>query len=278
MDKTSLDTLCIHTITTKPWSLKECVENFSAQGVSGITIWKELLEDCSVAEARSLLQDHAITPVALCRGGFFVSDDKALRDEAIARNMREIALAYELGTPTIVLVCGASPAVPLVEARKYITEGIAAILPQAREADITLAIEPLHPMYADSRSAVTTLTQANDMCDALASTHVGVAVDVYHTWWDDCLQSEILRSGRSGYLKAFHMCDWKTAMEDMLSDRGLMGEGCIPNAQIRQWMHDAGFSGFDEVEIFSTRHWARDQHQFLQNIIEAYKNMREEDV
>ena len=71
---------------------------------------------------------------------------------------------------------------------------------------------------------------------------------------------------------AFHVCDWRTPTEDLLNDRGLMGEGCIPIRQIRGWVEDAGFRGFVEVEIFSNRHWATDQGEFLGKIKAAFLN------
>ena len=49
-----------------------------------------------------------------------------------------------------------------------------------------------------------------------------------------------------------------------------MGEGCIPIRQIRGWVEAAGFRGFNEVEIFSSRHWAGDQGEFLRAIAAAY--------
>jgi len=58
---------------------------------------------------------------------------------------------------------------------------------------------------------------------------------------------------------------------DILLDRGLMGEGCIPIKQIRSWVEAAGFTGFNEVEIFSNAYWKEDQHDFLKRIIKAYK-------
>ena len=54
----------------------------------------------------------------------------------------------------------------------------------------------------------------------------------------------------NGNLMAFHICDWKVPTTDMLLDRGLMGEGCIPVKKIRSWVEAAGFTGFNEVEIF----------------------------
>ncbi len=51
-----------------------------------------------------------------------------------------------------------------------------------------LAIEPLHPMFAADRACVNTLAQALDLCDELGD-GVGVAVDVYHVWWDPDLDA-----------------------------------------------------------------------------------------
>jgi sugar phosphate isomerase/epimerase len=109
------------------------------------------------------------------------------------------------------------------------------------------------------------------LAEVLDSPWVGVAVDVYHLWWDPFLEKEIKRCGENGNLFAFHICDWNVPTTDLLVDRGLMGEGCIPVRQIRSWVEEAGFTGFTEVEIFSTRHWREDQHGFLKKIISAYK-------
>jgi len=210
--------------------------------------------------------------VSLCRGGFFPGTDLATRQAAIDDNRRVIDEAAELGAPLVVLVCGAVPGQPLELSRQQINDGIAAVLPHAEACHVKLGIEPLHPVYADDRSAVNTLKQANDMAEALDSPFVGVVVDVYHLWWEPDLETEIKRCGQNDNLLAFHICDWKTPTEDILNDRGLMGEGCIPIGKIRGWVEAAGFDGFNEVEIFSTRHWAKDQQVFLREIKEAYLN------
>ena len=133
-----------------------------------------------------------------------------------------------------------------------------------------MAVEPLHPMYADTRSAIATVKMANDLCDRIDSPMVGVTIDVFHCWWDPDLQNEITRAGAAGRLFSYHVCDWKTDMSDMLNDRGLMGEGVIDIPRITSWMDDAGFDGAIEVEIFSTRWWAEDQNSFLSEIIDSY--------
>jgi sugar phosphate isomerase/epimerase len=266
-----LSQLCIHTITTKPWSIEEAAKNFAAEGVKGITVWRDALENRSIKQTGDLIREQGLSIVSLCRGGFFPNTDKTKRDAAIDDNRKAIEEATALGAPMIVLVCGADPSQSLKESRKQIQEGIQTILPEAEAAGIKLAIEPLHPMYADTRSAINTLKQANDMAEAINSPIVGVAVDVYHLWWDPSLKKQIKRCGENNHLFAFHICDWNTPTTDLLLDRGLMGDGCIPVNRIRSWVEETGFNGFYEVEIFSNRYWKEDQGSFLKKIIKAYK-------
>ncbi|HEX6171039.1 MAG TPA: sugar phosphate isomerase/epimerase family protein [Chitinophagaceae bacterium] len=266
-----LSQLCIHTITTKPWSIEEAAKNYSGEGVKGITVWRDALANRDIKQTGQLLRDQGLNIVSLCRGGFFPNKEKEKRKLAIENNLRAIEEAAELGAPLIVLVCGADPAQSLEDSRKQIQEGIQTILPQAKAAGVKLAIEPLHPMYADTRSAINTLGQANDMARQINSSYVGVAVDVYHLWWDPNLEQEIKRCGENDHLFAFHICDWNSPTVDILLDRGLMGDGCIPVNKIRSWVEATGFKGFYEVEIFSNKYWQQDQSQFLKKIIKAYK-------
>jgi sugar phosphate isomerase/epimerase len=269
---TDFSRLCVHTITTKPWSIEEATDRYAAAGVKGVTVWRQWLEGRNIARAGDALRAAGIEIVSLCRGGFFPAMDAASRRAAIDDNLKAIDEAAALGAPLIVLVCGAVPGQPLDVSRQQIADGIAAVLDRAAQAGVKLAVEPLHPMYADSRSAINTLRQANDLCEQIDSPHLGVAVDVYHLWWDPELPSQIDRCGRAGRILAFHVCDWRTPTEDLLNDRGLMGEGCIPIRQIRGWVEGAGFRGFVEVEIFSNRYWAIDQSEFLGKIKTAFLN------
>ncbi len=266
-----LSQLCIHTITTKPWSIEEAAENFSKAGVKGITVWRDALQGRDIQATGNMLRNTGLDVVSLCRGGFFPSTDAQKRKASIDDNKRAIEEAALLGAPLIVLVCGSDPAQPLEESRKQIRDGIAEVIPAAKAAGVKLAIEPLHPMYADTRSAINTLAQANDMAIELNSPAVGVAVDVYHLWWDPMLEEEIKRCGKNSHLFAFHICDWNVPTTDFLNDRGLMGEGCIPVRKIRSWVEAMGYKGFYEVEIFSTKFWQEDQSAFLKKIITAYK-------
>jgi sugar phosphate isomerase/epimerase len=266
----NLNQLCIHTITTKPWSIEEAAEKVAKAGVGGITVWRDALEGRNISQTGEMLRQHQLEIVSLCRGGFFPSTSADKRKAAIEDNKKAIDEAAALGAPLVVLVCGADPGQPLTTSRKQIQEGIESLIPYCEQNNVRLAIEPLHPMYADTRSAINTLAQANDMAESIGSPSVGIAVDVYHLWWDDLLHTEIMRCGRNDNLYAFHICDWKSPTNDMLLDRGLMGEGCINVPEIRGWVEEAGFEGMYEVEIFSNHYWSMDQDAFLDKIVRAY--------
>ena len=86
-------------------------------------------------------------------------------------------------------------------------------------------------MPAD-RACVNTLAQALDLCDGWA-TGVGVAIDVYHVWWDPDLEAQIARAGAASASWRYHICDWLVPTRDILNDRGMMGDGVIDLPRLR---------------------------------------------
>lgn len=268
-----LSKLCIHTITTKPWALEKALDKYAAKGVSGISVWQNAIEQMGAQKAGELISGYDIDVVSYVRGGFFPSTSAASRNKAIDDNKKLLEEAAAINAPLLVLVVGSSPDQSLETSREQIKDGIEAILPFARSVGVKLAIEPLHPMYAHSRSAVNTLRQANDMAIAIDDDHVGVAVDVYHVWWEEYLQKEIQRCGDHDKLFAYHICDFKAPMDDFLNDRGLMGDGCIDLKKMAGWVKAAGFDGYHEVEVFSNHYWSMDQDEFLDKIIDRYNSI-----
>ncbi|HSR81328.1 MAG TPA: sugar phosphate isomerase/epimerase family protein, partial [Hyphomicrobiaceae bacterium] len=160
-------------------------------------------------------------------------------------------------------------------ARAQVMDGITATLEYARSVSVPLAIEPLHPMQAADRACINTLEQALDICDALDSSRsgaLGVAFDVYHTWWDPKLAAQIARAGRER-LFAYHVCDWLVPTRDLVNDRGMMGDGIIELKKIRGLLEQAGYAGYVEVEIFSQAWGTRPADELLDTCVERYKTV-----
>ena len=268
--------LSLNTATVRErWTLEEIIEGCARHGIRRISPWRDQVAKCSLAKAAKLIRTHGLRLSGYCRGGMFPAADEAGRERARDDNRRALDEALTVGAECLVLVVGGLPqgSKDLAGARMQVEEGIAWLLEQARVAGMKLAIEPLHPMYAADRACVNTLAQANDMCDRLGD-GVGVAVDVYHVWWDPALEAEIARAGRAGRIYAFHVCDWLVPTTDLLLDRGMMGDGVIDLPRIRGWVEAAGYKGAVEVEIFSAANWwKRDPDEVLVVVKERYRTV-----
>jgi sugar phosphate isomerase/epimerase len=260
----------IHTMTNKPWTLAECCQRYAEAGVGGISVWRNVIEPIGITEASRVVRASGLKVPALVRGGFFPALSDDVRAKAEYENRKCIDEAAAIGAEMVVLVVGAVVGMPLKQAREQVTAGIERLLPYAESSDVKLAIEPLHPMYAADRSCINRMKEARQVCERLRSRHLGIACDVYHVWWDPDLEQEIKLAGEQGTLFGFHVCDWRPNTRDLLNDRGLMGEGAIDIRTIRHWVEATGFSGFNEVEIFSTERWATDQREYLKQITDAY--------
>lgn len=237
-------------------SFGEMVDDCLRHGVTAISPWRDQIEAVGLAEAARIVHSNGLKVTGLCRGGMFPADTQEGRQKAIADNLKAIDEAAALGADCLVLVVGglAGSSKDIVAARQMVADGIWAMVPYAKASGVPLAIEPLHPMYAADRACVNTLDQALDLCDALGE-QVGVAIDVYHVWWDPNLPAAIARAGRSNRIFAHHICDWLVPTTDLLLDRGMMGDGVIDLRGIRRMIEAAGYFGPQEVEIFSRDNW-----------------------
>jgi sugar phosphate isomerase/epimerase len=246
-----------------------------AQGITAIAPWRDQVQAIGLAEAARIVKMNGLQVTGHCRGGMFPAADKAGLAAAIDDNKRAIDEAAALGADCLVMVVGGLPGASkdIAAARAMVADGLAAVLPHARACQVPLAIEPLHPMYAADRACVNTLEQALDLCDVLGA-GVGVAIDVYHTWWDPKIRAQIARAGRNGQILAHHICDWLVPTRDLLLDRGMMGDGVIDLRQLRGDIERAGFHGPQEVEIFSSENWwKRPGEEVIATCIERYRTV-----
>lgn len=280
----SINTATVRKSRGRDVPLPEIIEACVRRGIRAISPWRDQVAAAGLATVSSLVRSHGLALSGYCRGGLFPAADAAGLQAARDDNRRAVDEAAELGAPCLVLVVGSLPGAlqgkaahrNIGLARAQVRDGIAELLDYALQVRMPLAIEPLHPMYAADRACVNTLEQALDLCDELDSARsgaLGVAVDVYHVWWDPKLQQQIARAGRERLL-AFHVCDWLTPTTDLLNDRGMMGDGVIDIARIRGWVEDRGFAGYSEVEIFSTGNWwQRDVGEVLDTCIARHRSV-----
>jgi sugar phosphate isomerase/epimerase len=276
--------LSLNTATVrKQGDLADIIDACARHGIRAVDPWREQVAAIGLDRAVRAMRDAGLELSGYCRGGMFASD-AAHRAEVRDDNRRCVDEASALGAPCIVLVAGglpqysrpgSQPSKDIAAARAQVDEAMIEMLDYAREANMPLAIEPLHPAYAADRACVNTTKQALDICDRLdpqRSGMLGVALDVYHIWWDGEAMGEIARAGKDRLL-AFHVCDWLVPTKDMLNDRGMMGDGVIDIKPWRAAVEAQGYAGYSEIEIFSNDWWGRPMDEVLQTCIERHRTV-----
>jgi len=199
----------------------------------------------------------------------FPAATAAERAKNIDDNFRAVDEAAALHADALVMVVGGCAGVGLDEARKMVADGVAALVPYARERGVRIGLEPLHPMYAAERSVLVTIGQALELARAYDAGEVGVVLDTFHIWWDPNVTELIAQA--AGRIYGFHVSDWLVPLPDVLMGRGLMGDGAIDNRKLRLLVEKAGYNGPIEVEIFNRAIWDADPDAVLAQVIERFE-------
>jgi sugar phosphate isomerase/epimerase len=249
--------LSIHQVTLPPQTTTpEFVDALARHGVPATSVWRDKVRAHGVGATARLLADAGIALSGYCFGGLITSPDAAAARRARDDLRWSLDEAATVGAPCLIFVAGGvDPGdKDIAGARARTLDGLAEVVPHARQVGVKLALEPLHPMACATRSVLSTTKLANDWCDQLAAEDiVGIAVDTYAVWWDPEIEPEIARAGAR--ICSFHVSDWLEDTRDLRLDRGMMGDGIIDIPRLRRLVEAAGYDRYVEVEIFSENNW-----------------------
>jgi sugar phosphate isomerase/epimerase len=253
-ESVELERCSINSITLKSAGLRDLVRIASSHGVPGVALWRDVYNDVGSTAAAKVVRDAGLRVTSICRAGMFPAGSAAERDSIAADNRRAVEEAYDFRAECLVLVCGAARGRDLAGGREQIETGLRELAPYAAEAGVRLAIEPMHPMMISDRSAITSLTEANDLVERIAARNLGIALDAYHVWWDVSMATQIQRAGKT--LFSVQVCDWVTPIHGQLSSRGMPGEGVIDLQDFVSQADTAGYDGLIEIEVLSDHWWS----------------------
>jgi sugar phosphate isomerase/epimerase len=247
----------------------EAVEGCVRHGIASIALWRHKIQEAGLASCVRRVKDAQIHVSSVCRGGMFPAATERERKRNLEDNYRAVDEAAALNADSLVMVVGGCAAVGLEEARQMVADGIAALVPYARQHGVRIGLEPLHPMYAAERSVLVTIGQALALASAYPAKDVGVILDTFHIWWDP--QIAELMAQAAGRIYGFHVSDWLVPLPDLLMGRGLMGDGVIDNRRLRLLVEKAGYTGPIEVEIFNRALWDSDPDSVLTRVIDRFE-------
>jgi sugar phosphate isomerase/epimerase len=262
--------LSLNQRTVRRWGVRQAIEGCLRHGIDAIGLWREPVADLGLTVSAALIKDAGLRVSSLCRGGFFaqpgwLDDNRAAIDEAAT-----------LGAPCLVLVVGGLPDGDrdLIATRARMSDAIAALAPHAAEADVRLALEPMHPMYCADRGVLCTLGQALDVAAPHPPDSVAVMLDTFHLWWDPDVRAQIARAGRERRIAGLQVGDFlRTLPADVLLGRAMMGDGVIDFGPLCGAVTAAGYTGDVEVEIFNADIWAADPNDVLAVMKERYASL-----
>lgn len=254
--------------------ITQTVDAIARAGFGALAPWRQEVEkpEVNVSALARQIRDAGLAVSGYVRTAYFSGDTPQTRQAAIEDNRKALHIAAELGASCYVAVVGGLSAdlSDVKGSRQVIIDGLLALGETAKQVGVPIALEPLHPMYAADRALLNTLAQAKAWLTVLQAEYpqqFGVVVDAYHVWWDPQLEQGI--SDLAGDIMGFHVCDWLVPTQDMLMDRGMMGDGVIQLPPLRRMVEATGYQQFVEVEIFSAQHWwQRPVDEVLQTAME----------
>lgn len=256
------------------WSPEQVIDACAERGYGGVVFWRREI-GTRAQEIGDRVRASGMKVVGLCRTPFLTGplvcgDDAAIMDDFRA----SIDVAAALGTQVLTIVTGGiepDTKGPL-ESQKRLADRISRATDYAAGLNVHLALEPLNPVYGGNRTCVMTVRDALAVCDIVGADNLGIAIDVYHVWWDTTLPEVLPRA--EGRILGYHLCDWLADTTDVLLDRGMMGDGVADLKWLRGLVEGAGYQGHCEVEVFSAQNWwKRDPNEVLDVLVERFRTV-----
>lgn len=251
------------------WSPEQVIDACAERGYGGIVFWRREIGD-RAQQIGEYVRASGMQVAGLCRTPYLTGSEAGTDDEVRA----SIDMAAALGAPVLTIVTGGTEpgSKGLDDSRKRLAERVAHHADYAARNNVSLALEPLNPMFGGNRTVIFTVRDALDICQMVDAPNIGIAVDVYHVWWDTGLAQSLAEA--RGRVMGYHLCDWLENTGHMLLDRGMMGDGVADLKAIRRAVEGAGYTGLCEVEIFSADDWwRRDPGEVLDVLVDRFRTV-----
>lgn len=251
--------MSLNQATVRRTALPTALEAISRAGIHSVGLWREPVMAVGIPVVAQIISDIGLRVSSFCTGEFSVAPTFDTRAEALRDARRGLDEAAELGSPALVLRGGGLPqdSRDLRGAQHAVAHALNELEEHAVARGVTLALEPLHPMFTADRGVITTVLQALEIVEELDSPAIGLAIDTYNCWWDPQLPALIERAANR--IAVVQVADWVTPLAaDPLLSRGMMGDGHISFSPIVDALQKAGYRGDIEVEIFNEKLWNSD--------------------
>jgi len=247
--------LCISQATTMSTSFEGDLDAYALAGWSSVELWLTKLEafvqDRPIGEARALLDDRGLKPVAAAsQGGLLLSqgDERATHWDSFRRRL-DLLEAFQV--PTLVVgVDFTLEAVAEDYARAVASMAEAAELAQSSGVRLAIEFQKSSKFCASLDTALALIAQANH-------DHLGVCLDLFHYYTGPSKFEDL------GYLTPANLAwvqvsDLSGVPRELASDgdRILPGEGDFQLDPILDHLSRIGFDGYLSLELNNPQLWS----------------------
>jgi len=260
------------------------VSAYAAAGFGAIGVWQKKLEtgpfaystipidplpEAVLDAAAQTIRAAGLSVSSLICAGDYTQTDRELLERRLQHGRSAIEVVRRLDAGCLVVIPGGLNGATNAEAMERCSQSLRLLTEIAGDADVKLAIEPLHPRDTDF---VNTLGEALELVERVDHEACGVFVDTWQLWETPDLLAEIARS--AGRIYGLHVADSPPALRSN-EDRFVPGEGVIPLAEIVGAVLDTGYDGFIDVELMSRELWELDYHEVLARCAAGITNVLE---
>jgi sugar phosphate isomerase/epimerase len=246
---------CISESTTMAASFAEDVQAFAGAGFRAMEVWltklETHLEGHSLAEARRLLEDHQMTPVAASyQGGLLVSQGEQRRAH-FDHFRRRLELCQGLGIPLMLVIVDFAGEIDQTSLERSIVS-----LRQAAQwaggFEVRLGLE-----FRSSASFCSNLNTALSLVAQCAEANVGINLDVFHYYTGPSKLEDFAHLTREN-LAFVQLSDLAGVPRELArdADRILPGDGEFQLAPILERIRATGYDGYVSLELMNPVLWA----------------------
>ncbi|NOY28715.1 MAG: sugar phosphate isomerase/epimerase [Planctomycetes bacterium] len=253
--------LSMNEVTTYRWSFEEDIRNFAAAGYEGIGVWRQKLADYGEEKGVDLLAESGLRVTSLLWAGGFTGSDGRNQQEAIEDAEHAIRLAGAMNAGCLVVYPGGRNHHTFRHADRLLRTAIDQLLGLAEAAEVTLAIEPMHPACATEWTFLTDIEATISLIESFQSPHLKLVFDAYHFGDDQAVISNLREI--VPHTALVQLGDRHKA-HGIDQDRCLLGKGNVPLSQIVHNLLEAGYEGDFDIELAGEDIEFSDYHHLLE--------------
>lgn len=257
-------------VTTFRWSFEQDVLNYAAAGYDAIGVWRQKLSDFGEDAGIELLAESGLRVSHLLWAGGFTGSDGQTWNEAIEDAYQAIRLAGAMNAGCLIVYPGGRNNHIYRHAERLFRVALDSMLSLAEAADVTLAIEPMHPACARDWTFLTDIESTLALIENMGSSHLKLVFDMYHFGHDRAVLSNLreivphLALVQLGDRRVPHCID---------QQRCPLGEGILPLRKTVAGLRMAGYNGDFDIELSGAGFEAGSYQRLLSECRQGFEAM-----